>query len=70
MPTTQLWDWNYARDILPRLLEAFFKYTLGITVAASIVAIVLGLVLALGRRSAVRSGGARSPRGRRATQVD
>jgi polar amino acid transport system permease protein len=54
MPTTQLWDWDYAREILPRLLEAFFKYTLGITVAASTVAIVLGLVLALGRRSAVR----------------
>lgn len=45
------WRWDYAREILPDLLVAFFKYTLGITLAAGIIAIVLGLVLALGRRS-------------------
>lgn len=45
------WRWDYAWDVLPDLLVAFFKYTLGITVAAGIIAILLGLVLALGRRS-------------------
>jgi polar amino acid transport system permease protein len=45
------WDWDYAWKVLPDLLEAFFKYTLGITVAAGIIAFTLGLVFALGRRS-------------------
>lgn len=48
---TSRWRWDYAWEVLPDLLVAFFKYTLGITVAAGILAIVLGLVLALGRRS-------------------
>lgn len=46
-----LWDWDYAWEVLPDLLAAFFRLTLGITAAASVVAIVLGLFLALGRRS-------------------
>jgi polar amino acid transport system permease protein len=46
-----LWNWDYALDVLPPLLAAFLKLTLGITAAASLVAVVLGLVLALGRRS-------------------
>ncbi len=45
------WRWDYARDVLPDLLTAFFQYTLGITLASGAIAIVLGLVLALGRRS-------------------
>jgi polar amino acid transport system permease protein len=45
------WRWDYAWEVLPDLLVAFFKYTLGITVAAGVIAFVLGLVLALGRRS-------------------
>ena len=45
------WRWDYAWEIFPDLLIAFFKYTLGITVASGIIAMVLGLVLALGRRS-------------------
>jgi polar amino acid transport system permease protein len=49
--STARWDWAYAREVLPDLVLAFLQYTLGITVAASVLAIVLGLVLALGRRS-------------------
>jgi polar amino acid transport system permease protein len=45
------WRWDYAREVLPDLLVAFLQYTLGITVAAGAIAVVLGLVLALGRRS-------------------
>jgi polar amino acid transport system permease protein len=45
------WDWDYAWEIFPDLLVAFLQYTLGITVAAGIIAFVLGLVFALGRRS-------------------
>ncbi|MGB3356053.1 MAG: ectoine/hydroxyectoine ABC transporter permease subunit EhuD [Mycobacterium sp.] len=46
-----LWDWDYAREVLPGLIAAFLKYTLGITAAASVVAIILGLILVLGRRA-------------------
>ena len=45
------WRWDYAWEVLPDLLVAFFQYTLGITVVAGIIAMLLGLVLALGRRS-------------------
>jgi polar amino acid transport system permease protein len=45
------WNWAYTWDILPEILTAFFQFTLGITFASSIIAIALGLVLALGRRS-------------------
>jgi polar amino acid transport system permease protein len=45
------WRWDYAREVLPDLLVAFLQYTLGITVASGAIAVVLGLVLALGRRS-------------------
>jgi polar amino acid transport system permease protein len=48
---TSRWRWDYAWEVLPDLLVAFFKYTLGITLAAGVIAVVLGLVLALGRRS-------------------
>ncbi|WP_370329813.1 ectoine/hydroxyectoine ABC transporter permease subunit EhuD [Mycolicibacterium hippocampi] len=47
----RLWDWEYAREVLPGLVSAFLKYTLGITAAASVIAIVVGLVLVLGRRA-------------------
>jgi polar amino acid transport system permease protein len=43
-------DWNATWDVLPSLLRGFFQYTLGATVVGSIIAIVLGLVLALLRR--------------------
>ncbi|MFL9813824.1 ectoine/hydroxyectoine ABC transporter permease subunit EhuD [Stutzerimonas sp. VN223-3] len=43
-------DWEFAWDILPRLLDASLK-TIGITLAGFAIAIVLGLFLAVGRRS-------------------
>lgn len=45
------WRWDYTWEVLPDLLFAFLKFTLGITLAAGVIAVVLGLVLALGRRS-------------------
>jgi polar amino acid transport system permease protein len=51
MNERSLWDWEYAGEILPDLVVAFLKLTMGITAAAAVVAIVVGLVLALGRRS-------------------
>ena len=43
-------DWQFAWEILPRLLDASLK-TIGITIAGFSIAIVLGLFLAVGRRS-------------------
>ncbi|WP_347056903.1 ectoine/hydroxyectoine ABC transporter permease subunit EhuD [Blastococcus sp. HT6-30] len=54
MNERSLWDWEYAFDVLPELVTAFLRLTLGITAAASLIAVVLGLVLALGRRSRIR----------------
>jgi len=45
------WRWDYTWEVLPDLMVAFLQYTLGITLAAGLLAVVLGLVLALGRRS-------------------
>ncbi|MGS7252244.1 ectoine/hydroxyectoine ABC transporter permease subunit EhuD [Pseudomonas sp. SK] len=45
-----VWDWNYVAQILPDLLQASLK-TLGITVAGFLIAVVLGLFLAIARRS-------------------
>ncbi|MBF8756236.1 ectoine/hydroxyectoine ABC transporter permease subunit EhuD [Pseudomonas guariconensis] len=45
-----IWDWNYVAQILPQLLQASLK-TLGITLVGFLIAIVLGLFLAIGRRS-------------------
>lgn len=46
-------DWQFAWEILPRLLDASLK-TIGITIAGFSIAIVLGLFLAVGRRSRYR----------------
>lgn len=46
-------DWEFAWAILPRLLDASLK-TIGITLAGFSIAIVLGLFLAIGRRSRLR----------------
>lgn len=46
-----LWNWDYAWEVLPELLTAFARLTLGITAAASVIAVTLGLALALGRRA-------------------
>jgi len=48
-----IWDWSFALEVFPQILEAFFKVTLGLTAAAGAIAITLGLVLAMGRRSHV-----------------
>ena len=55
MNQRSIWDWGFAAEVLPDLLVAFFTLTLGVTAAASVVAMVLGLVLALGRRSGSRA---------------
>lgn len=44
------WDWNYVAQILPDLLQASLK-TLGITLVGFLIAMVLGLFLAIARRS-------------------
>ncbi|WGV18678.1 MULTISPECIES: ectoine/hydroxyectoine ABC transporter permease subunit EhuD [unclassified Pseudomonas] len=44
------WDWNYVAQILPALLQASLK-TLGITLVGFLIAVVLGLFLAIARRS-------------------
>ena len=46
----KVWDWAYAWQILPDLLRASLS-TVGITLIGFMIAIVLGLFLALGRRS-------------------
>jgi polar amino acid transport system permease protein len=47
------WDMSYALDVFPKILEAFLRYTLVVTVAASALAAVLGLVFAVVRRGHV-----------------
>ncbi|MCE0485410.1 ectoine/hydroxyectoine ABC transporter permease subunit EhuD [Ornithinimicrobium sediminis] len=44
-------DWEFALQILPDLLEAFVRITLLVTVVGSLTAAVLGLVWAIGLRS-------------------
>jgi polar amino acid transport system permease protein len=45
-----MWDWNYAWDILPEMLAALVV-TVQLTVLGSLVALVLGLVIAVVRRA-------------------
>jgi polar amino acid transport system permease protein len=47
------WDWDYALECLPRLLEGF-RITLLATVLGTVVAAALGRVLAIVRRAAPR----------------
>ncbi len=47
---SDLWDWQFAIDILPRLLEGL-QVTIEATIVGFIIAVILGLFLALGRRS-------------------
>ncbi|MGO3679428.1 MAG: ABC transporter permease subunit [Microbacteriaceae bacterium] len=49
-----LWNWDYALEALPILLGAFVKVTLLVTVLGSVIAALLGLVIAVTRRSAPR----------------
>jgi polar amino acid transport system permease protein len=41
------WDWDYAVDIFPDILEAFVKYTLTVTILSSVIAAVVGLLFAI-----------------------
>ena len=45
------WDWDYAKEVLPGIVGEGLLVTLEVTVFASLVAYVVGLVLALLRRS-------------------
>lgn len=47
------WDWDFVWEILPTLLEGA-KVTVIVTIVAAAISTVLGLVWALGRRSASR----------------
>jgi polar amino acid transport system permease protein len=47
-----LWDWDYAFDILPDLLRALVT-TIEITLLASVVALVLGLLIAVVRSARI-----------------
>jgi polar amino acid transport system permease protein len=47
------WDWNFALDIVPELLWAFFRFTLVATVLGIALAAVLGLAFAIIRRAHV-----------------
>ena len=49
-PIMNFFDWEFAREILPRLLDASLT-TIGIALAGFAIAVVLGLFLAIGRRS-------------------
>lgn len=44
------WNWEYAAEILPVLLEHFLRYTLVATFLGSALAAVLGLIFAIVRR--------------------
>jgi polar amino acid transport system permease protein len=45
-----LFDWDFTLQILPQLLQASLK-TIGITLVAFVLAVILGLLLAVARRS-------------------
>lgn len=48
-----MWDWNYTLSFLPDILAAL-KITISATFVGFFLAAVLGLPLALGRRSKLR----------------
>lgn len=45
------WNWATAFDVLPTLLAAFFQVTLVVTIVSTAIAAVLGLIIAMLRRS-------------------
>lgn len=47
-----IWDWKYVWAALPELLSAFVQVTLVVTIAGSAIAAVLGLMIAILRRTA------------------
>ncbi|WP_298038215.1 ectoine/hydroxyectoine ABC transporter permease subunit EhuD [uncultured Microbacterium sp.] len=51
---TGFWNWDHAAASFPDILMKFLTVTLVVTVIGSIIAAVLGLAIALGRRTAPR----------------
>lgn len=51
MNENTFWDWEFAREVFPELIAAFLQFTLTVTAASAALAIVLGLILVLLRRS-------------------
>jgi polar amino acid transport system permease protein len=49
-----LWDWDFAREVFPKIVGEGLLITIQVTILGSIVAYTLGLVLALLRRSPIR----------------
>ncbi|MCW4384221.1 ectoine/hydroxyectoine ABC transporter permease subunit EhuD [Salinibacterium sp. SYSU T00001] len=47
-----IWNWELAWEALPTLLVGFFTVTLLVTVVSTAIAAILGLVIAIARRSA------------------
>lgn len=45
--TTSFWRWDFALEVLPAMLESFFKVTLLVTVVGTLIAAVLGLIIAI-----------------------
>ncbi len=45
-----LWDWSIVREAFPPMIKAFLEVTLLVTVVASILSAVLGLIWAIGLR--------------------
>ncbi|GIL26910.1 ectoine/hydroxyectoine ABC transporter permease subunit EhuD [Actinocatenispora comari] len=50
---TSIWDWTVVEDVIPLLLKGF-AVTLLATVVGSVIAILLGLLLAMARRAPTR----------------
>lgn len=49
-----VWDWEYAREILPAILEGLWQ-TIVATIVGIVIAMVLGLAFALLRRSRIKA---------------
>ncbi|GAB3486933.1 amino acid ABC transporter permease [Flexivirga sp.] len=54
MQSSVTWDWSIAHEAFPDLLKAFLQVTLVVTVAASILSAILGLVWAVALRELPR----------------
>lgn len=48
-----IWDWEFALQTIPRLLEHFLKFTLVATAVGSLLAAVIGLAFAMIRRARI-----------------
>lgn len=53
MSQGEIWDWEFVVEIIPLLLEGL-KITVAATLVGFFIAAILGLLMALGRRSAIK----------------